>query len=252
MKSPVPGILAAALLALLPLGADGAAPLCALPPEFAASNQPTPRVAALLRPGGDLAILALGTASSFGPDGRQPRLGFPARMAAALRKAAPEARITLTLKGGRGLTAAAMLPMLRGALRSSKVGLVIWQTGTVEAVRDSPPGNFLAALAEGLSIVRAAGADLILVDPQFSRFLRTDTNIDAYESAFHEVAFEPGVVLFARYELTHAWVDAGSFDLERARSSATPALAAAMQDCIGQALAHFILSGAEKAGGSSR
>ncbi|MGH7119568.1 MAG: hypothetical protein ACREFP_11370 [Acetobacteraceae bacterium] len=211
-----------------------------------------PGVAGHLRAGGSLVILAIGSASAFGAGGRHPALGFPSRMLVALRRAVPGAETSLLIKDGRGLTAAEMLPVLRRSLRGGKIGLVIWQTGTVEAVENSPPEDFLAALADGVSIVLHAGAELILVEPAFSRFLSTDTNIDAYQRAFREAAIEPGVVLFPRFELTRYWVDEGSFDLEAAPASAVAALARARESCIGQALARFVLSGAGVAAPSPR
>jgi hypothetical protein len=248
MKSPVARSLTAALLlALLPLAARAAVPACDIPAEFTLSGEPMPRVAAALKPGGTLAVLAIGSAGVFGPDGGHPALGFPARMVAALRRAVPQATITLSLQGGRGLSAQAMLPMMKRALLRGKIGLVLWQTGTVEAVHNTPPGDFLEVLADGVSLAQGVGADMILVDPMFSRFLRANTNIDPYANAFRQVAIQPGVALFQRYDLTHAWVDNGSFDLEETARSEQPAVAAAMQDCIGQALAQFVLGAAHLA-----
>lgn len=244
MKPVAAALLIFSLAALAPRPDYAATASCSLPERFVTSEEHMPGVARDLRAGGNLTILALGSAGSFGPDARHPALGFPARMLAALRRAVPEAKISLLLKGGRDLRAVAMLPVLRRALRGGKIGLVIWQTGTVEAVEDSPPEDFLAALADGISIVRQAGADLVLVDPAFSRFLRTDTNIDVYLRAFREAAIVPGVALFPRFDLTRYWVEQGSFDLEAAPRSAVPALARARENCLGQALARFVLNSA--------
>lgn len=235
--------LALALALMLPAAVRAAAS-CSLPRQFVVSDQATPSLVQALRPGGTLAILAIGSARWFAPDGSPSSRGFPARMLAALKTALPRTQVSLHYAGGRDLAAAQMLPILRHALESRKVGLVIWQTGTVEAVENSPPEDFLAALAQGVSIVQQAGANLILVDPAFSRFLITDTNIDVYLRAFREVSIEPAVTLFPRFALTRYWLDQDLFDLESASASALPSLARARQDCIGQALANFILSSA--------
>lgn len=226
--------LALALALMLPAAVHAAAS-CSLPRRFVLSDQTMPALAQALRPGGTLAILTIGSARS---------LGFAGSMLAALRTALPKAKISLRFAGGRGLGAAKMLPILRRALERGKIGLVVWQTGTVEAVENSPPEDFLAALAQGVAIVQQADANLILVDPAFSRFLSTDTNIDVYLRAFHEVSIEPSVALFPRFALTRYWLDQGLFDLESASASALPSLAKARQDCISQALASFILSSA--------
>lgn len=256
MKVPIATVLALGLALgpalLVPRMGHAARASCSLPARLVVSDEKMPGVARHLKAGESLVILAVGSASSFGPGGSHPALGFPSRMLAALRRAVPGAEISLLIKGGRDLSAAEMLPVLRRSLGHGKVGLVIWQTGTVEAVENSPPEDFLAALADGVSIVQRTGADLILVDPAFSRFLSTDTNIDAYERAFREVAIEPGVALFPRLELTRYWVDEGSFDLEAAHRSAVAAMARARESCIGEALARFVLSGAGVAAPPSR
>ena len=207
-----------------------------------------PHVSARLAPGRTLEVLSVGVAP--GPGGAVAPGGSPRPLAArsfadhmgqALRDAVAGADVRLTVSGGKGLTAAEMLDLMRGELAVRPYQLVIWQTGTVEAVRNLPPGDFAATLAEGAELVQEAQADLILVDPQFSRFLQTNTNFDPYEEVFQQVAAIPGVTLFERYDLTRTWVNEGQVDLERTPRSDRQGVIELLHRCIGQHLARMVL-----------
>ena len=79
-----------------------------------------------------------------------------------------------------------MLPLIEEALKQQHYQLVMWQTGTVEAVRGlRPDGCWMCCT--GAERVRDAGGDVVLIDPQFSRFLRANTDLDAYEEVMQQV-----------------------------------------------------------------
>ncbi|HEX3350809.1 MAG TPA: hypothetical protein VHS58_22180, partial [Acetobacteraceae bacterium] len=157
------GWLLAILLLCAPLGPAAAQPsapassragppstdpsLCEAPSDLTETAANFPMVAAALQPGHSLDILAVGSATMLGPD-RSTDASFPAVAAAMLRVAIPAASVMLTVRSGRGMTAADMLPIMREALMRRHFQLVIWQTGTVEAVRGLPPDDFLQTLDE--------------------------------------------------------------------------------------------------------
>jgi hypothetical protein len=93
--------------------------------------------------------------------------------------------------------------------------------------------------------VRDAGGDLVLIDPQFSRFLRANTDLDPYEGALQQVATMPGVTLFPRFELMRAWANEGRIDLERTAKADRDKALERLHKCLGQALARFVLSAAD-------
>ena len=187
-------------------------------------------------------VVALGSASTVthGED------GFPNYMIKALTAALPHVSWHLTVRGGRGVTAAAMLDELQVVLKHGPVGLVVWQTGTVEAVRGIHPQELREVLEEGADLVSAQGGDIVLVDPQFSRFLRANTNLEPYEQAMATAATMPGIGLFHRFDLMHSWVDGGMLDLERTAVAEQPGAMVLLNRCIGQALGRFIVNGLER------
>jgi hypothetical protein len=142
------------------------------------------------------------------------------------------------------MTAWDMLPALRSALAAKPYTLVMWLTGTVDAVDSTPPDDFYEALAEGAAAAVDSGADLILVGPQYSRFLEENANLQPYDAALRATGALPGVALFPRFDLMKDWASQGSFDLERTAKADRPAMAAQLQACLGRELAHMVVQDA--------
>jgi hypothetical protein len=53
-----------------------------------------------------------------------------------------------------------------------------------------------------------------------------------------------GVTLFPRFDLTQQWVNSGQVDLERVKKDQRDKTIALLNDCLGQALARYVLAGA--------
>jgi len=221
---------------------------CPASAEFTTPDSPLPALAAAIKSGGPVDILAVGSATTVGDQpGAGHHTAFPFRMIEALHAAHPDLAFGLTIRGGRGMTAQEMLPLLKAALASRHYALVLWQTGTVEAVRGQDPDQLQTALQEGIDDVLQAGADVVLIDSQFSRFLRANTNLDPYEMTMQEVAVMPGVVLFHRFDLMQSWADGGGVDLENASRADREHLMVQLHSCLGEALTRFVLTGAAMA-----
>lgn len=222
-----------------------ATPACTIPAEFTTPEEHLNGVATAIAAGGPVAVLAVGSATTVGdrPSGDR-HSAFPYRMLDALQAALPKVSFDLTLRGGRGMTADDMLPLLLTALAAKHYSLVLWQTGTVEAVRGVPPDGMAAALQAGIEHAREAGADVVLIDPQFSRFLSTNVDLDPYETVLQQISALPGVELFHRFDVMQGWAEDGSIDLERAPRADRPRVMAQLNTCLGQALARFVLNGA--------
>jgi acyl-CoA thioesterase I len=217
---------------------------CPVAEEFATPDEPLEKVAGAIAAGGPVEILAVGTATTTGENNSGGAgSSFPYRMADALHAALPRVTFNLTVSGARGITAEAMLPLINQALAARHYQLVIWQTGTVEAVRGLQPDGMEAALQDGVDRVHEAGGNVVLVDAQFSRFLRANADLDPYETVLQQVASMPGVVLFHRFDLMRQWADDGQIDLERTPKAEREVAMARLSTCLGEALARFVLNG---------
>lgn len=228
--------------------AEAATPVlaaCPVADDFVVPDEPLGAVARAFGAGGPVSILAVGSATTVGDlPGHPPVASFPYRMVETLRTALPQVTFNLTVRGAKGMTAADMVPLIAAALAARHYDLVVWQTGTVEAVRGLSPDSLETALEDGVQRVHEAGGDVILVDAQFSRFLRANTDLDPYEAVLQQVATMTGVVMFHRFDLMNAWVDGDLLDLERTPVTRRAKAVALLGTCVGNALARFILNGA--------
>jgi len=233
-----------ALSAVHPLaasaGPEGAPPVvCPSSADVETPDQPLDNLAAAVKSGGPVDVLALGSANTVA----NGKAGFPYAMLQALTVALPHTTFRLTVQGGRGLTAGDLLDDLRAALKRQHFPLVVWQTGTVEAVRGIRPEELREVLEGGAVKVEDQAGNLVLMDPQFSRFLRANTDIDPYERAIAAAAELPGANLFRRFDLMHSWAEDGTLDLERTAAAEQPAVMTLLNQCVGRALARFVLNG---------
>jgi acyl-CoA thioesterase I len=238
--------LAALLLALLiafggwPAALARAPELCPLPEGFRERPPVLGSFANAVRKGGPVPVLAVGSAST-----NAAGASFPRMMQEALQIALPHAEIHLSIRGRRGLTAAEMVPLIAEGLAATHAKLVLWQTGTVDAVQGVRPEELTDALEQGAELAHQAGADLILIDPQFSRFLHANTDLGPYEQALQDAATQPGVTLFPRFDLMRDWAEQGTLDIENTPQDQRPRAAGLMHACVGHALAAYILAGIE-------
>lgn len=236
-------------LALLPGAARAQQPqFCGVPPEFRDYGGRLPAAARAIE-ARRLTLLVLGSASGEGRSGTSaPEAAWPHRLVAQLQQRVPGLEVTLRLKAERGSTTAAQFAMLREALARERIDLVVWQTGTVEAVNGADPQDMAEALENGITALRAARADLVLMDQQFSRFLRANSQIDAYRDTMRLIATGNGVPLLRRYDLMQLWAERDKLDLERTTRGQLAETADKVHDCLGRALALLVL----KASGQPR
>lgn len=244
MTRALAALLAAALLVRGPARAEP----CPSAEAAGQADEKLDHLSAAIRKRGPIELLAFGSPSAAGADAPAAPGSFPAQVAAAMRAALPDVEVRLTAVGGRGQSAADMLPVLEQNLAGRHPTVVLWQTGTVEAVRGLPPDEFSDALGEAAGKVAEAGADLILIDPQYSRFLRANADVEPYEEVLRQTAALPSVLLFRRFDLMHAWVDEGSIDLERTPKAGREDAVRRLHQCLGEALARYVITGAAEPG----
>ncbi len=125
------------------------------------------------------------------------------------------------------------------SLLDRKPDLVIWQTGTVDAMRGVDPESFRTSLDEGIDHIVDAGADLILMNMQYSPRTETMISLSNYADIMRVVARDREVPLFDRREIMRYWNDNGNFDLNLATKDLTTAYK--VHDCLGRALASLVI-----------
>ena len=127
-------------------------------------------------------------------------------------------------------------------MEDKKPTLVIWQTGTVDAMRSVDPDDFHGAVDDGVAALQKAGSDVILMNLQYSP--RTESMISAppYLDNLRVVAQQHDVPLFDRFAIMRQWNDSGDFDLFNASHGLE--LAKRVHECLGRALSTFVVGAA--------
>jgi lysophospholipase L1-like esterase len=240
------GLLLAAPLLLVPLPVRAGPPACDLPAEALSGVRPLPAVARALEER-RLNVLALGSGSVTGPGTSGPEAAWPGRLEALLAARHPGVAVNVAVRGGRGVSVNDHLALLGESFRTEAPALVIWQAGTVEAVRGMDPDEMTEALRQGLDRIRRRGADVLVMDPQYSRFLRANSNIEPYLDKLRLVAAAGGATLVPRYDLMQHWVETGAVDLERTPRPGRAAAADRLNDCLARAIAAMISRGVAEA-----
>jgi len=237
-------LIVAVLALALVNGAAAAEPTqgCDVPEGLIASETDLARATSELKEHHKLDISVVGSGSSAlaGPDGA--RFAYPARLEEVLRERLPGNEIKVTAHVQARLTTADMASSLQKILAEDKPALVIWQAGTVDAMRGVEPDDFRANLEGGVDTIAGAGADLILMNMQYSPRTESMLGVSAYADVMRWVAQQRGAVLFDRLGIMRYWSDNGIFDLYAGTKDY--AMARRVHECIGRALASQILNAA--------
>jgi acyl-CoA thioesterase I len=97
--------------------------------------------------------------------------------------------------------------------------LVIWQTGSNQALRSDDVTTYTATIREGVRRLKSARADVILMDPQFApRIIERPTHLLVVDS-IKAVAKDMNVAVFQRFALMRYWVSSGRYKIEEIVSS---------------------------------
>jgi len=220
--------------------AEDAPQTCEVPAYLLSSESSLPKVTEAVKKGQPLTILVVGSRSSSIPS--LEASAYPARLQAALKERLPTLPINLSVELQSAKTAEEAAGTLVKLVEAKRPTLVIWQTGTVDAMRSVDPDDFRSALNEGVVALQTAGTDVILVNLQYSP--RTETMISAppYLDNMRVVAQQHDVPLFDRFAIMRHWNDAGDFDLFSTAHGMD--LVKRVHDCLGRALSKFVVDSA--------
>ncbi len=235
----------AGLLTGVPARAEDAPPLsCEVPENLLASENSLPKVTEAVKGNRPLDILVIGSRSStINPTVNSSEVSaYPARLQVALKEKLPSSTVNVSVEIQAKKTAEEMAAAIPKLMEGKKPGLVIWQTGTVDAVRSVDPDDFRTALDEGVAALQEAGADVILINPQYSPRTETMISLSPYIDNMRLVAQEHELPLFDRFAIMRHWAESGEFDLFSTYHGVE--LAKRVHDCLGRALSQFVMEAA--------
>jgi lysophospholipase L1-like esterase len=188
-----------------------------LPPKGGSKTMGSlPHVANKLVAGKPVVIVAFGSSSTAGYGASSPDFNYPNRLAAQLRRQYPTADITVINAGVGGEDAPEMMKRLQKEVIDVHPDMVIWQVGTNAVLRNLDPGDTAKMVEDGISRIQAAGgADIVLVDPQYSPAVnQRKESAGKMVKLLGKVAELRHVGIFPRFEVMRDWHEQQSLPVE--------------------------------------
>lgn len=213
---------------------------CAVPPRFLPQGAALRHTRSSWMRGEPLVVVAIGSGSTVGSANGE-FAAYPHFLRASLAAKFPGREVRIVAQGHQGDTAETMVGHFRSDVLPAKPSLVIWQTGTVEAVRGLDTDSFAATLGDGIELLTANKIDVLLVNPQYAARMELLINYDPYLSAMETAAFQTDATLFDRFHIMHRWVTKGVLNLNSGSREQRRQKAEQAQACVGMLLSDVIV-----------
>jgi len=203
-----------AALMPLPASAEAANYACTDRDSVTRLSYPLAHMARRLASGRSVTIVALGSSSTAGAGASGPAASYPSRLEAELKARFPHQAITVLNRGVNGEEAAEMMSRFDDSVAAAHPDVVLWQVGTNAVLRDNPLGPVDRLVHDGIARIKAIGADVVLIDPQFAP--KVTVKPDAEEMVRHisAAAKQASVDLFPRFALMRGWHDRDAIPFE--------------------------------------
>ena len=194
---------AATAPAAIPLPAASA--LCTAPAEFSRFDHPLFHTARALADDKPLTIVAIGSSSTAGAGASSQAATYPSRLALELRQRFPGHSINVLNRGVNGQETDEMMARFKSGVIAEHPQLVIWQIGTNSVLRDHPLQPHSVLLHEGIEELKATGADVLLIDPQYAPKVLAKSETPGMVDQIALAAKQENVDLFHRFAVMRDW-----------------------------------------------
>ena len=190
-------------------------PECSAPHSLMRLDRALSHTAARIAEGRSLKIGALGSSSTEGIGATSRANSYPSRLEAELREQYPDMRVEVINRGVGGEDAREMLARLDRSVLAERPDLVLWQVGTNAIVDQEGVSEEAYLVRKGLARLKAAGVDVILMDPQYSPTVMQRPNAAAMVRMLQNVAQAANVPVFRRYAIMSHWRTAENVPFDR-------------------------------------
>jgi lysophospholipase L1-like esterase len=219
---------------------------CHVPGEFVADDPKLKVTAEHFRAKQPVTIVAVGGASTAGTAaGNGDQYGYPRQLEQALRRRHPGLAITVVNKGVPRQLTEQMVERFSTDVIPADPTLVIWETGTVDAVRGIDVDQFTDAVQQGIAALRQHNFDVMLINMQYNPSTGSVINFEPYLEALNHVSDLDDVLLFRRFDIMKYWSESGVFDFVDVPKERRVQLAEEVYRCLGESLAEAIDHAAE-------
>jgi lysophospholipase L1-like esterase len=238
-------VLVSALLGSAVAGAGEQKP-CDAPEHFVDAEYTAPQAAAAIT-AKRLKIVVLGTSSSVTGGAFK---SYPSRLEEELVSRLPGVEVSVVSLAKPGETAASAEKMLEQVIADERPALVVWQTGTIDAIRGVDLEDFRIDLSNGIETLHDAKVDVVLMNMQYSPRTESMIALGSYAETMRLVAAQYEIPLFDRFGVMKHWNEHGTFDLYAATKKTD--VADRVHQCIGHLLGGQIVEAADMAAKSGK
>ncbi len=189
-------------------------PPCGAPADITRLAQPLPRIARKLAGGQEIKIIAIGSSSTAGAGASSPAMSYPSRLGVELQQLLPGHPIAVLNRGVNGEVTRDMLNRLDESVLSEKPDLVLWQVGTNAVLRDHPLAPAGALIEDGVTRIKKAGADVILIDPQFAPKVIAKPDAEGMVKLIAKAGKAANVEVFHRFAAMRHWREKAGIPFE--------------------------------------
>jgi acyl-CoA thioesterase-1 len=205
---------AATALTPMKARAEAATYACAGQDTLTRLSHPLTHMAKRIAAGHPVTIVALGSSSTAGAGASGPAASYPSRLEAELKASFPEQSITVLNRGVNGEEAADMLARFDESVAAAHPDVVLWQVGTNAVLRDNPLGPVDHLVHRGIARIKAIGADVVLIDPQFAPKVTAKPETEEMVDLISTAAKQSSVDLFPRFAVMRVWHDKEAMPFE--------------------------------------
>jgi acyl-CoA thioesterase-1 len=189
-------------------------PVCKVPNELTRLDRPLARVARRLIAHEPVTIVAIGSSSIAGAGASSPAASFPSRLEVDLKQRFPQSQITVINRGVNGEIASEMIARFDSDVIAEKPDLVLWQVGSNSVLRDHPLLPHGALIREGVKQLKAANADVVLINLQFAPKILAKHDAEGMVTLLDVAAKELNVGVFQRFSVMRHWREARELPFE--------------------------------------
>jgi acyl-CoA thioesterase-1 len=227
-----------------PVSAAPAALRCTAPEAVTRFQVALPNTARAIRRGTALVIVAIGSSSTQGVGASDQAHTYPALLAAELQQRWPRLAVTVVNKGVGGENAEQMLARFTRDVLPYRPQLVIWQTGSNSVLQSKDVQGYERTIREGITRLKAAHMDVILMDPQYAPPILGRPVHKAIVDTIGVVSNDLKVAVFRRFAVMRHWVMSGQSRMEDIISPDQLHMNDASYLCIARLLADSLASAA--------
>jgi acyl-CoA thioesterase-1 len=200
-------VAAGALLCFAPAAyADPVPPLpCAPSAEYTRLSGPLMRVAERIANREPVTVVAIGSSSTAGVGATSSHHNYPNQLVMRLKARFPGIEFRMINRGISGAVDSQMMARFEQDVHAALPDLVLWQVGTNALLSSDGINKEGAVMRDGLRRMRAIGADVVLIDPQYAPKVLKDPDAEPMVELIRTIAREEGVPVFRRWAQMKDW-----------------------------------------------